>query len=184
MQTLSQFAPALLMLFLQVAVYIAQNRGYLTADQSMALMATMAPLGVHVAYKMQPQAAKPSAVEAVQKAGPIALLGLLLLLVTGCAHGKLNDAKYARAVESGKLGAAPTPSAYCRSLDAQRSTLGFLGKLAAGSATVAAGSVVYWEKQTSDNIAAITAASSAALSGALLWFSDDKDESFVRDCSQ
>jgi hypothetical protein len=184
MQTLAQFAPALLMLFLQVAVYIAQNRGWLTADQSMALMATMAPLGVHVAYKMQPQPAKSTAADVVQKAGPIALVALLVLLATGCGSGALNDAKYARSVESGKLGAAPTPSAYCRSLDSQRSALGFFGKLSAGSATVAAGSVVYWEDQKSDNIAAITAAGAAALSGAFLWFSDDKDESFVRDCAR
>jgi hypothetical protein len=122
------------------------------------------------------------------KGSNVAIVMLLALFLGGCA-GSLGPAQTAGAKERSekiglKFGSPPPPSAYCQSIDSQRSTLGFFGKLTAGSATVAAGSVAYWQDERSDNIAALTAASLAAISVALFSWSDDKDTTHAKDCPQ
>ncbi len=112
---------------------------------------------------------------------------LIVLIVAvstleGCV-GSYGDAKVAGMDERGKIGAKPTPSKYCQSIDAARDTWGGIAK---GLALVAAGvaaSVVAIKNDDVQKGTAVGAAGGIGISGGMFWYSEAKGKQWARDCS-
>lgn len=112
------------------------------------------------------------------------LLFMVLAVHTQVACvGSHGDARYAGMQERGKIGAKPTPSPYCQSVDARRDTWGAIAKgLALVSAAVAA-SVAAWKDSDKKDAAAIGAASGTAVSGGVFFYSETQGKLYARDCT-
>lgn len=180
LETLKANLPIILLGVAMVALFALGNFGVLTSEQVEAIMLAVGIGGGAKLHRMDP----PVKADVSAKTSLTSLFIACVFLLAGCGGGSLHDAQYARQVSSGQIGAAPPPSPYCESVDSTRSTAGFLGKLFAGGATVAAGSVVYWKEEKSDNIAALTGAAMAAVSGAFLGWSEERSTTYVERCPQ
>lgn len=112
----------------------------------------------------------------------LGMIGLLLpVLAIGCASS-FEEAKHAGMHDRGLLGATPTPSPYCRSLDSSHRIWGGLAK---GSAVLAGGAglaTIPVYSEAAEQSLAIASASMAAVTAAAIYFAEDASGSWARDC--
>ncbi len=111
------------------------------------------------------------------------LLLLACVLSVGCV-GSYDEAKFAGQKDRGLIGAKPTPSPYCQSLDSARDVSGAFAK---GLALVAAGfavSVAALKDEKAQAYAGIGAGAGTGIAGGIFWYSEAKGKTWARDCSQ
>ncbi len=105
----TQYAPTLGMLLLQAAIYVLQNRGVITPDQTMGLMGTLATLGVAGAHRMRPP-----------KAAAVATAALLLLV--GCTPAQRSMVPILSTVDAIGMGLSRAMG-WCEAAGADKTTL-------------------------------------------------------------
>jgi hypothetical protein len=102
--------------------------------------------------------------------------------LVGCV-GSYGDAKTAGMADRGEIGARPTPSLYCQSVDARRDTWGAIAKFTAlVSAGVAAAAAAIKDDKTQVGFA-IGAATGTGVSGGEFYYSETQGKLWARDCS-
>ncbi len=173
MQPIKDNAPTLLMFFLQGLIFAAVNRGFLTAEQAVAMAGLLATLGSGVTQRMAPPKKGPPKSVTMSTCAFIAIV----MLLTGCS-ATLNGQR----MVNGKLGAAPPPSEYCRSLDNSHRTWGAFAK---GSALLAGASgfaTMPVDGATEEKALAYASLGAAAVTAVAVFVSEGAAASHARDC--